>query len=200
VAWSRGEYQDPNGNTQTTINTLQQCGYSDNAQHGCLSGAIEDYSAWVRTPIDFPFSIYQVTDADIPPNPRLSTDPDFTAGVMLACQRAGNCILSNQALRDPMYSSDEIVYATMTQLYPLGAVIDFQTASPANIMNWCGAVGNGVTLHASSIEMWPDFGGFLTLANGAAVMANLSTAVLTQTQPAASPCPPISIPTATPTP
>jgi hypothetical protein len=192
VAWSRGTYMDQ-GKPQTTINVLQQCGYSDNAQQACLSGAMDDYSAWKQTPIDFPFSIYQVTDADIPPNPKLSVDPGFTAALMQLCASAGNCILSNQALRNPNDSSDQIVYATMAQLYPLGAGIDFQTASPANIMDWCGAVANGIALHGSSIEMWGDFGGFLTLPNGAVIMANLANAVLTQTPPAPSPCPPITI-------
>ncbi len=199
VAWTRGEYTDNEGNLQTTIHTLQQCGYSDAAQQACLFGAIEDYSAWIQTPIDYPFSIYQVTDADIPPKPMLSTDPGFTVFVMKACAKAGNCILSNQALRNPNDSSDKIVYTTMAQLYP-EAAIDFQTASPANIMDWCGAVANGVNLHGSSIEMWGDFGGFLTLPDGAAIMANLSNAVLTSSTPAPSPCPPITTPTASPTP
>jgi hypothetical protein len=182
VAWTRGQYTDEQGNPQTTINTLQQCGYSDSAQQACLSGAIEDYAAWTRTPIDYPFSIYQVTELDVPPNPKLSTDPDFTAAVMHAYAKEGNCILSNQALRNPNDSSDQIVYTTMARLHKRAA-IDFQTASPANIMDWCGAVGNGVALHGRSIEMWGDFGGFLTLPDGAAIMANLSKAVLTQTQP-----------------
>ena len=112
VAWTRGTYMDQ-GKTQTTINVLQQCGYSDNAQQACLSGAMEDYSAWTQTPIDFPFSIYQVTDADIPPEPKLSTDPGFTAAVMQLCANAGNCILSSQALRNPNDTSDEIVYTSM---------------------------------------------------------------------------------------
>jgi hypothetical protein len=192
VAWTRGTYTDGQGNLQTTINVLQQCGYSDNAQQACLSGAMDDYSAWKLTPIDYPFSIYQVTDSDIPPSPKLSTDPGFTAAVMQLCASAGNCILSNQALRNPNDSSDQIVYSTMAQLYGTALAIDFQTASPANIMDWCGAVGNGVALHCSSIEMWGDFGGFLTMSDGAAIMANLSNAVLTQSPPAPSPCPPIT--------
>ena len=200
IAWNRGEFME-NGAPQTTINQLQQCGYSDQAQQACLAGAIEDYSAWVNTPLDFPFSIYVVTDADVPPTPKLSTDPAFTATLMEACAAAGHCILSNQALRNPLYSPDQIVYTTMVQLYPKAA-IDFQTASPANIMDWCGAVGDGVTLHASSLEMWGDFGGFLTLPDGVAIMANLSAAVLNHTQPAPSPCPPITtrIPSPSPTP
>jgi hypothetical protein len=196
VAWTRGTYKDQQGNTQTTINVLQQCGYSDSAQQDCLMGAIEDYSAWTSTPIDYPFSIYQITDLDVPPAPKLSTDPGFTALVMKSCADAGNCILSNQALRNPNDASDAIVYTTMAALYP--TAIDFQTASPANIMDWCGAVGNGVNLHGLSIEMWGDFGGFLTLPDGVAIMANLSNAVLTRSTPAPSPCPPVS--TATPSP
>jgi hypothetical protein len=112
---------------------------------------------------------------------------------MQLCASAGNCILSNQALRNPNYASDEIVYTTMAQLYSTGAGVDFQTASPANIMDWCGAIANGVALHGSSIEMWGDFGGFLTMQDGAAIMANLANAVLTQSPPAPSPCPPITI-------
>jgi hypothetical protein len=54
------------------------------------------------------------------------------------CQR-GQLHLSNQALRNPNDSSDQIVYTTMARLHKRAA-IDFQTASPANIMDWCGAV------------------------------------------------------------
>jgi hypothetical protein len=81
----------------------------------------------------------------------------------------------------------------MAAAFP-ATTVDFQTASPLRIYDWCGTIANAV----SSVEMWGDFGGFLTMADGPAIMANLSQAVLTQTSPAPSPCPPL--PSATPTP
>jgi hypothetical protein len=181
----------------TTIAALQALGHNDSAQQNCLMGAIQDYAAWKRTPIDYPFSIFQATDLDVPPKPKLCTKPNFTQSVMQACEANGHCILSNQALRQPEYLPDEIVYNTMASAFP-ATLVDFQTASPQRIYDWCGTIANAVTLHARSVEMWGDFGGFLTMAEGAAIMANLSQVVLRQTPPAASPCP--SLPLATPTP
>ena len=180
-----------------TIQTLQSFGYSDTAQQKCLAGAIDDYAAWTHTPIDYPFSIFQATDNDVPPTPKLCVEPNFTASVMQACIANGHCILSNQALRQPEYAPDGIVYQTMAAAFP-GATIDFQTASPMRIYDWCGTIADAVALHASSVEMWGDFGGFLTMPDGPAIMANLSHAVLSQTSPASSPCPPL--PSSTPTP
>jgi len=180
-----------------TIAALQGLGYNDLTQQNCLSGAVQDYAAWVRTPIDYPFSIFQSTDQDVPPKPRLCIEPDFTASAMQACEANEHCILSNQALRQPEYLPDEIVYSTMAAAFA-ATTVDFQTASPLRIYDWCGTIANAVSLHASSVEMWGDFGGFLTMADGPAIMANLSQAVLTQTSPAPSPCPPL--PSATPTP
>jgi hypothetical protein len=188
VAWS---------NVPATIAALQTYGYSDAAQQACLAGAIADYAAWVHTPIDYPFSIFQATDQDVGSKPKLCIEPDFTQSVMRECVANGHCILSNQALRVPLYPPDSVVYSTMAAEYR-SAPIDFQTASPARIFDWCGTVANGVALHADSIEMWGDFGGFLTMTDGTAIMANLAQAVLTRSSPAPSPCPPV--PSATPTP
>ncbi|MGH8013937.1 MAG: hypothetical protein ACREQ4_15725, partial [Candidatus Binataceae bacterium] len=175
-----------------TIQTLRQFGYSDAGQQSCLSGAIDDYSGWKKTRIDFPFSQFQNTDEDVPPDPKITTDPEFTVAVMQACYASGHCILSNQALRYPEYTPDSVVYNEMLALFaqsPSSALIDFQTASPVNIGSWCGAIGNGVSSHGLSYEMWGDYGGFITIPDGAAIMANLAHAVLTQTQPLPSPCP-----------
>ena len=181
----------------STIATLQSFGYSDAAQQNCLTGAIADYAAWTHAPIDFPFSIFQATDNDVGDKPKLCVEPNFTKSVMQACIANRHCILSNQALRQPEYVPDEIVYNTMAAAFP-GTTIDFQTASPLRIYDWCGTIADAVTLHASSVEMWGDFGGFLTMPDGPAIMANLSHAVLSHTSPAPSPCPPL--PSSTPTP
>ncbi|MGH7984697.1 MAG: hypothetical protein ACREQX_00190 [Candidatus Binataceae bacterium] len=175
-----------------TIQTLHQYGYSDAAQQSCLSGAIADYSSWKRTPIDFPFSQFQNTDEDVPPDPKITTDPGFTVAVMRQCHASGHCILNNQALRDPAYAPDLVVYNEMSALYsqsPSSTPLDFQTAAPTNIGSWCGAIGNGIRLHGLSYEMWGDYGGFKTMPDGPAIMANLAHAVRTDTQPAPSPCP-----------
>jgi hypothetical protein len=74
----------------------------------------------------------------------LTTDPAFTLAVMQLCHALGHCVLSNQALRYPQYTPDSTVYDEMSILHsqsPSSTLIDFQTVSPKNIGNWCGAIG-----------------------------------------------------------
>ncbi len=167
-----------------TVTILQGAGYTDAQQRSCLTGAIDDYSAWKATPIDFPFSLFHNTDV-LPAKP----DTAFTAQVVELCADAGNCIMSNHALNEPLATADDIVYTTMQSIYaaaPATTRIDFQTASPAKL-DWCGAIENATSLHGASVEVWPEFGGFTTLT--ADQVANLAVALRDGTAPDPSLCP-----------
>ncbi len=58
---------------------LAAAGYSDAAEQACLKGATDDYRAWAKTDVDFPFNAY----SDF----RGGQDASFTIRVMRICRR-----------------------------------------------------------------------------------------------------------------
>jgi hypothetical protein len=185
----------------TGIAALQAAGYTDSEQENCLMGTVKDYAAWKRTAIDFTFNPFHEFNSGTG-----QSDPKFTDTVMQQCASSPHCVLSNHALNDPLASADTTVYQEMQALYaqdPAGTLTDFQTASPCQLQ-WCGAIANAVTLfHASSVELWPGpvvGGGFTELTTDE--LANLADAIVFQSPPASSPCPPPppGCPSSTPTP
>lgn len=177
------------------ITALQAAGYTDELQENCLTGAVADYEPWTTTPIDFTFNPFHRVDS------KPDFDPGFTNTVMALCASSRHCILSNHALNAPLASADSTVYDEIQSLYatdPPRTTVDFQTASPCQL-DWCGAITNAVTLHASSVEVWPGpvlGGGFTTLTS--AQLANLAEALTSGQMPAAGACPalPLGCPTA----
>jgi hypothetical protein len=170
------------------IGALQAAGYTDELQESCLTGAITDYEPWTATPIDFTFNPFHRYDSG-----KTVIDPMFTNMVMALCASSPHCILSNHTLNDPLRSADSAVYDKMQALYsvaPLRTTVDFQTAAPCQL-DWCGAITNAVTLHASSVELWPGpvlGGGFTTLTS--AQVVNLAEALSSGKMPVAGACPP----------
>jgi len=170
------------------IAALQTAGYTDELQEKCLTGAVTDYEPWTATSIDFTFNPFHRYDSG-----QTVVDPMFTKTVMALCASAPHCVLSNHTLNDPLRSADSPVYDEMQVLYsaePRSATVDFQTAAPCQL-DWCGAISNAVTLHASSVELWPGpvlGGGFTTLTS--AQVANLAEALSHGQMPLASACPP----------
>lgn len=167
-----------------TISQLQSFGFTDQQQKACLSGAIDDYSAWTNTMVDFPFSLFHTTDGGT-----VSPDSDFTVQVMNQCQESERCILSNHALNLPLPTPDTFIFTKMDTLYnnqPNTTYIDFQTASP-KLVDWCGAINQGITYHANSIELWPDNGGFTGFTPN--VVSNLANALKNKTAPDQNLCP-----------
>lgn len=170
-----------------TVTTLKSYGYTDQQQETCLSSAIDDYIDWNHTMIDFTFNMFHEIDN----TPRIVEDPDFTIQVMEQCQASSRCILSNHALDSPLLAPDMFVYTEIQSLYsnnPDTTYVDFQTTSPA-LLNWCGAIVNGTIYHGSSIELWPDFGGFTTFT--ASTVANLAYSLKNSTIPIPALCPPL---------
>jgi len=131
--------------------------YSDAAEQACLSGAVEDYSAWHRAQIDFTFNVYSKFAG--------GTDPAFTESVMAQCRTtlAARCVLDNHALQSPLYPADAAIYAAIKAA---GGLINFQTQSPEAMgCLWKETVAQGVGLGARAIELWPEtkYEGFDTL-------------------------------------
>lgn len=170
----------------SAIAALQAAGYTDALQESCLTGAVADYEPWTTTPIDFTFNPFHRVDS------KPDFDPGFTNTVMALCASSPHCILSNHALNDPLAAADSTVYDEIQMLYaadPLRTTVDFQTASPCQL-DWCGAITNAVSLHASSVEVWPGpvlGGGFTTLTSSQ--VANLADALTSGHAPVASKCP-----------
>lgn len=134
--------------------------YSDTAEQACLSGAMDDYSAWKDTEIDFTFNIYSKFTG--------GTDQTFTTNTMMQCRAAvgARCVLDNHALETPVYSTDAGVY---TEMQTLGGLVNFQTQSPEGMgCIWPETISQGVHLGARAIEIWPEskYQGFDTLTLG----------------------------------
>ena len=131
--------------------------YSDAAEQACLSGAVNDYSAWPLTAIDFTFNTYTKFTG--------GTDAAFTESVMMLCRSTvgSRCVLDNHALSSPVYSGDSAIYAAIAAD---GPPINFQTEAPEGMgCLWRATIAQGVALGANAIEVWPEtkYQGFDTL-------------------------------------
>lgn len=135
---------------------LTQAHFDDAAQEACLTGAIDDYSAWQNTGIDFTVNSYNRIAGGI--------DTNFTVSVMTLCrQKIGSrCVLDNHGLQTPV-TSDAAIYQAIAAA---GAPINFQTQAPETMgCIWPETITQGLMLGARAIEVWPaaKFQGFDTL-------------------------------------
>ena len=139
---------------------LRQAGYTDDLEKSCLMGAIQDYSAWKLTPIDYTFNPFNLMAG--------GNDVSFPTSVMKACRDAlgGRCLLGNHALSPAMSAQNaEVVKAIAS----MGRPIYFQTDSPANMKDdWTGTLALAAQNGATAVELWPDakYKGFMTLTVG----------------------------------
>jgi hypothetical protein len=122
-------------------------GYTDDAEQACLMGAVEDYSAWKHTLVDYTFNPFNKVGGGL--------DPDFTLAVMDHCRSAlgSRCVLDNHALSWPVDPNLQAVYDHMQAL---GGPINFQTQAPIpDKCQWTATIAQGVALGARAIEIWP---------------------------------------------
>jgi hypothetical protein len=129
-------------------------GYTNAKGKTCLRGAVDDYAAWHRTPIDFTFNAF------LPINPRGQSDPQFSISVMNACRAklGKRCELGNHALAANMVNPNlGIVQAIAAR----GAPIHYQTVGPKLIASWPATVEAARRYKATALELWPN--GFTTL-------------------------------------
>jgi hypothetical protein len=133
---------------------LQAAGLNNANFRFCLSNAIASYAAWKRTRLDFSVNVY-----GLGPGPG---DPAFTRKLMVACRASVKlqCVLDNHDLDSTPPGG---IGPIQQYMKTLGPEIEFQTfkETPANFE---ATIRHGVTLGASSIELWQDFPGFPKVA------------------------------------
>lgn len=135
---------------------LSAAGYTDQAQMACLNGAVDDYSAWKYTLVDFTFNVFD-TEQGADSGPPLSPDAgaSFALGVMSACRTAlgSRCVLDNHALMVPLRAADQDVYDAIGAM---GGPTNFQTQAPSGMhCEWTATIAQGIALGAEAIEVWP---------------------------------------------
>ena len=143
-------------------------GYTDAAGRACLRGAVDDYAAWQRTPIDLTLNVFS----------RIQTggiDLNFSIAVMNECRAklGKRCELGNHAFAGNMRPANAKIVAAIAAK---GAPIHYQTDGPKSPgFEWTAAVRAARRDNATALELWPDarFGGFTTLTT--AEMERLST-------------------------
>lgn len=134
-------------------------GYTDAAGRACLRGAIDDYAAWRRTPIDLTVNAFsQIQTRGI--------DPNFSIAVMDACRAklGRRCELGNHAFAANMRPANAKIVAAIAAR---GGPIHYQTQAPrAQGFNLNATIQAARRYNATAIELWPDakFGGFTTLS------------------------------------
>jgi len=133
----------------TVVTALTTAGWTQNEQVQCVEGALGNYAAWQRTPVDFTMNPSPLSGA--------------TQTVVSQCAQTvvtGElplCILDNHGLTDSVTTQQASLYASISaawQLYDGAVPVDFQTIGP-NGFNLCTAIGIAVGHHAQSVEVWP---------------------------------------------
>jgi hypothetical protein len=136
-------------------------GYTDAAGKACLRGAVEDYAAWRRTPIDFTINSFEEIQQGSG-----NFDPDFSIVIMKRCRHAlgKRCELGNHAFSSKMKPGNTFIVEAIADR---GAPIHYQTVGPKrNQLNWAATMRAARQYNAAAIELWPDkqYGGFTTLS------------------------------------
>jgi hypothetical protein len=136
----------------TVKKPLLAAGFKDAQYHDCLTHAIADYAPWKSTRVSISLNpFYGLSIGGL-------GDPNFTIQVMHACRRAlgVRCVFDNHDLD---FDTPKSILPLHTEMQRLGPEIQFQTlhTTPPNFE---GTIRRGVSLGASSIELWQDYGSF----------------------------------------
>jgi hypothetical protein len=138
----------------TSIAALQAAGFDDQQFETCLSGVVDDYLPWVRTPVDYSFNPFRSTDGT-----QVVYEQLVTTSIMTAWRsKRGNLgVISNHDLDCPVTGNLPPLY---TELSTLGPPMEFQAFGPT-IPSWPNAIALGLATGASEIEIFPttDAGG-----------------------------------------
>lgn len=129
------------GGYKSEVEALYNAGFNDSSYVECLLGAIDVYTVWNNTNVDYPFNVYN----SIMP---LSIDIriNITQTVMQQFRNAfGNrAVLANRALQpSPLPSS---IYPAYQQFLTMGPPISFQTVSPSKLLNISQQLGVSVDI------------------------------------------------------
>jgi len=137
--------------TEPTVkNPLLAAGYHDAAHKQCLENAVADYAPWKASRLVLSLNPFYGL--------RGKGDPAFTEQVMHKCrQEVGRrCVFDNHDLDVDPPKTLLPIYAAMRKM---GPEIEFQTLHETP-KNFEGTIRKGVSLGASSIELWQDYQGF----------------------------------------
>jgi len=129
---------------------LLAAGYHDGAHRQCLENAIADYGAWKASRLVLSLNPFYGLSG--------KGDPGFTEGVMRKCrQEVGRrCVFDNHDLDTDPPKTLLPIFAAMKRM---GPEIEFQTYHETP-KNFEGTIKMGISLGASSIELWQDYHGF----------------------------------------
>ena len=133
-------------------------GYTDKQGKACLRGAVEDYSPWKRTAIDYTINPFLKIEKG-------GVDLHFSIAVMNGCRAAigTRCELGNHALAPDLEGDEKKVVAAISDR---GAPIHYQTEGPVKSgFAWGPVMRVAHRKHATALELWPEekFGGFTSL-------------------------------------
>ena len=136
----------------TVANPLRAAGYTDAAHRQCLEHAVADYAPWKASRLVLSLNPFYGLSG------RRPGDAAFTEQVMRACRQAvgRRCVFDNHDLDANPPKTLLPIYAAMQKM---GPEIEFQTlhTTPEDFE---GTIRKGVSLGASSIELWQDYQGF----------------------------------------
>jgi hypothetical protein len=138
-------------NEPTVANPLRGAGYTDAAHRQCLEHAVADYAPWKASRLVLSLNPFYGLSRKV-------GDVAFTERVMRSCRQAvgRRCVFDNHDLDANPPKSLLPIYAVMQRM---GPEIQFQTlhTTPEDFE---GTIKKGVSLGASSIELWQDYQGF----------------------------------------
>ena len=131
---------------QATIVNLHAKGFTDNAYKQALIGALDDYSYWKNTPLDFSFNMYREIDNGYPVNNlsfTLSLINDFRS------RYGKRAVISNHGLQENLSAGAIPIY---NKFLELGNPIATQTKSPNDLTDQTFRVG--LSYEVSEFEIW----------------------------------------------
>jgi len=130
----------------TTINHLQQKGFTDQAFQEALEGTLDDYACWTYTCIDFSFNTYRKIDSGVPVN-----DNTFTTNLITTFKNRyqERAVLSNHGLQINLTAGARLMYQTFAGL---GGDIATQTKAPNDLSDQTIRLGKNYGV--SEFEIW----------------------------------------------
>ncbi len=153
--------------TATAISTLESAGWTSALQQQCLSNALNDYSAWKNTYVDFAFNPFVAINQNSG-----TLDVAFTQSIMQACAESASrggphCILGNNdlGLTNTGFSNTGLIdvyheFNTLeTQNHTMNVYFQMFNPTITNSATLaCQAIQTAIEHHARSIELWPPRG------------------------------------------
>ena len=131
---------------QATIANLHAKDFTDNAYKQALEGALDDYSYWKKTPLDYSFNMYRKIDSGYPVN-----DSSFTLSLMnnFRIRYGTRAVISNHGLQENLGNGAIPIYHKFLEL---GNPIAVQTKSPNDLTDQTFRVG--LNYGVSEFEIW----------------------------------------------